>query len=221
MQTALYLTFPLLLTVVLLIRAELLKIRKQIYIFKPISTLLVLAIALTAFWDPAHNPTYTIGVVIGLLFSFGGDMALMFQENRKAFTIGLGLFLAAHIAYTVVFFLLGQATSWDLLTGAILLVIALVLYRLFAPNLDSMKIPVIVYIVVISLMVSRAQAAFASPHFGAAQAAMIATGANLFYLSDVILALNRFWKPWKYQRISLAFYYAGQFLIALAAGYFG
>jgi uncharacterized membrane protein YhhN len=160
-------------------------------------------------------------VLIGLLFSFGGDIALMFQDNRKAFTLGLGLFLLAHIAYTVVFIMLGRFTSWDLLSGVILLAAALSFYRLLAPNLGSMKVPVIAYIVIISLMVSRALSTFASPAFSITQAWMIAGGAILFYISDVILAANRFWKPWKYQRISLAFYYAGQFLIALAASFFG
>jgi hypothetical protein len=49
---------------------------------------------------------------------------------------------------------------------------------------------------------------------------MILTGALLFYISDIMLAANRFWKPWRYNRISLAFYYGGQLLIALAAGCF-
>ena len=221
MKTALYLIPVLFVTTVILIRAELLKIRRQIYIFKPISTLLLIGIALAAFWEPGYNPIYAIGVLVGLLFSFGGDMALMFQENRKAFTIGLGLFLAAHIAYTVVFMVLGQLTVWDLLSGAVLVAAAIGLYRLFVPQLGSMKAPVIVYIVVISLMVNRALAAFASPVFSCTQAWMISAGAVLFYISDVILAANRFWRPWKYQRISLAFYYSGQLLIALAASYFG
>lgn len=221
MKTALYLLPILLITATLLIRAELLKIRRQSYIFKPISTLLVIAAALAAFWEPAHNTTYTIGVLVGLLFSFGGDIALLFQEKRRPFMIGLVLFLAAHIAYTVVFILLGAFTAWDLLSGAILLVIAVSYYRLLAPNLGSMKIPVIVYIVIITLMVSRALSTFASPVFSTAQAWMVAGGAVLFYISDVILAANRFWQPWKYQRISLAFYYSGQFLIALAASFFG
>lgn len=144
----------------------------------------------------------------------------MFQDNPKAFRIGLVLFLLAHIAYTVVFIILGQFTAWDILSGVTLFAAALGLYRLFQPNLGSMKIPVILYIVVISLMVNRAIALFASPDFSCTQAWMIVAGAVLFYISDVILAANRFWRPWKYQRISLGFYYAGQMLIALAASYF-
>ena len=220
MKTFLYLIPVLAIFVIFLIRAELLKIRQQIYFLKPISTLLVIAVAVLSFWGPNYNATYSIGVIVGLLLSLGGDIALIFQENRKAFTIGLAFFLAAHIAYTVVFLLLCQLFAVEPLTGGLLLIAAVSLYKLFQPKLGSMKVPVIAYIVIISLMVNQALATFASPIFSASQAWMIASGALLFYISDVILAFNRFWKPWKYQRISLAFYYSGQLLIALAASCF-
>jgi hypothetical protein len=70
-------------------------------------------------------------------------------------------------------------------------------------------------------MVSRAVSTLASPLFSGTQAALIILGAVLFYVSDLILAAARFWRPWKYNRISLVFYYGGQTLIALAASYFG
>jgi len=60
----------------------------------------------------------------------------------------------------------------------------------------------------------------ASPAFSLGQGLMISIGAVLFYLSDVVVAANRFWKPMRYHRLSLALYYGGQFLIALAASYF-
>jgi hypothetical protein len=47
---------------------------------------------------------------------------------------------------------------------------------------------------------------------------MVLVGAALFYISDVILAANRFWKPWEYNRISLGFYYGGQLLICHQPG---
>jgi uncharacterized membrane protein YhhN len=220
MKTALYLIPVLVVTTTLLIRAELLKIHRQRYFFKPLSTLLVIAAAVIAFWEPNQEPIFTVGVLIGLVFSFGGDIALMFLDNPKAFRFGVVLFLIAQIAYSVVFILLGQFNPWDILSGAILLVCGWGFYRLLQPNLGSMKIPVIAYMVIISLMVNRAIAAFNSPAFSSTQAWMIAVGAALFYISDLILAANRFWRPWKYQRTSLALYYAGQLLIALAASYF-
>lgn len=220
MKLALYPVPVLVVTVFLLIRAEFLEQRRQIYILKPISTLLVIAVALLSFLEPTRNSTYTVGVVVGLVLSFGGDVALMFQENRRAFTGGLALFLLAHVAYTVVFALLGRLSGWDLLSAALLLMVGVGFYGLIRPNLGKMKGPVIAYILVISLMVNRAVSTLLSPIFGGGQALMVAIGSVLFYISDVILAANRYWRPWRYQRISLAFYYGGQLLIALAASYF-
>ena len=94
-------------------------------------------------------------------------------------------------------------------------------YKLIQPNLGTMRVPVIVYILVISAMVSRAVSTLASPVFSGTQAALIVVGAVLFYVSDIILAAARFWRPWKVHRISLIFYYGGQTLIALTASYFG
>ncbi len=220
MKTALYPIPILAVTAFLLIRAEMLGKRRQVYVLKPLSTLLVIAVAGLSFLEPARNLTYSAGILLGLLLSFGGDMALMFQEKRKAFMVGLALFLLAHVAYTVVFWLLGRFSAWDILSTLVLLAAGVTLYILFKPNLGTMKIPVIVYIAVISVMVNRAIGALFSPVFGSGQATLIITGALLFYISDVILAVCRFWRPWRYHRISLAFYYGGQVLIALAASYF-
>jgi uncharacterized membrane protein YhhN len=220
MRTALCLLPVLAIAVFFLIRAELLGRRYQVYFFKPLSTLIVIAIALLSLWKPTRNLTYTVGVLVGLLFSLGGDIALMFAERRQAFLIGLGLFLTAHIAYSIVFVLLGRFSGWDLLSGAVLLTAGMGFYRVVRPNLGSMRRPVIAYMVIISIMVHRALATLASPVFQPGQAGMVAVGAVLFYLSDLVLAANRFWRPLRCHRLSLALYHGGQCLLALAASYF-
>jgi uncharacterized membrane protein YhhN len=220
MQPAIYLVPIIAIAVTLLIRAELLNKRRHVYVIKPTATLLVIAVALLSLREPVWNPTYTWGVLIGLVFSLGGDVALMLKENPKAFKIGLGLFLLAHVAYTVVFTILGRFSTWDALSIPFLAAAGIGFYTLIRANLGTMRWPVVAYMVVISLMVSRAVSTLASPLFWTGQAVMVAVGAVLFYLSDVILAANRFWRPWKYDRVSLAFYYAGQLLIALAANAF-
>jgi uncharacterized membrane protein YhhN len=221
MKLVLYLIPFLVIAVFLLIRAEMLNERRQIYVFKPISTLMVIAAALLSFLEPSHNQMYTIGVLVGLLLSLGGDVALMFQENRQAFAVGLGLFLMAHVAYTLVFLVMGRFSGWDVLSAALLLIIGASFYTLIKPNLGKMHVPVVVYILVISLMVNRSVSVLLGPAFSKAQGIMVVMGAALFYVSDIILAASRFWKSWRYHRISLAFYYCGQFLLALTASYFG
>jgi hypothetical protein len=134
-KTAMYLVPVLAVTVFFLIRAELLEKRRQIYVIKPLSTLLVIAVAAVSFLEPTRNLTYTIGVLVGLLFSLGGDIALMFQENRRAFTLGLALFLVAHIVYVVTFTLLGRFSGWDILSTVVLLIAALGFYGLIPGTL--------------------------------------------------------------------------------------
>jgi uncharacterized membrane protein YhhN len=220
MKTVIYLIPVLAVFVFWLVRAEILNKPRQIYFVKPISTLTVIAVAALAFFEPRQNLTYAVGVLAGLLLCLGGDIALMFQENRKAFAIGLGLFLLGHIAYAATFALLGRFSVWDIPVAIALLVIGGSFFLLIKPKLGTLRVPVVVYIVVISVMVSCALSTLPSPVFTGGQAGWIALGAILFYISDVILAAARFWKPWRYHRISLVFYYGGQLLIALAANYF-
>lgn len=193
----------------------------HVYIAKPLSTLLVIAAALLSLAEPTWSPVYTTGVTVGLVLSLAGDVALMFPEKPGAFLAGLVFFLLAHIAYTVVFLTLGRFSPWDVLSAALLLLAAAGFYRLIRSGLGRLKGPVIAYMAVISFMVHRALSAFVSPAFTPGQAWMVASGAVLFYLSDVVLAADRFWKPWRYHPFSLALYYGGQLLLALAASYFG
>lgn len=218
MKPALFPLPILIVTVFFLIRADLRKDSRQIYIFKPISTTLLILTALLSYGEITTNATYTLGILIGLTLSFGGDIALMFQSNRKAFTLGLVLFLTAHLAYAVTFTRLANTSHWQI--TLLLLALSASFYRLLYTGLGSMKIPVLGYICIISMMVNQALATFSSNIFSTSQAWLISTGALLFYISDMFLALNRYWKPFKYQRISLAFYYGGQFLIALTASHF-
>jgi uncharacterized membrane protein YhhN len=219
MEAALYPIPALVVTVALLIWAETLGRRRQVFILKPLSTLLVITVAALSLLEPTRNLTYTVGALVGLSLSLGGDIALMFQ-SPKAFPLGLGLFLLAHIAYAATFVLLGRFSTWDVLSVAILSAVGVGFYILLRPNLGQMQMPVAVYIVVISVMVSRAAATLTSPIFSTRQALMILIGAMLFYVSDAILAADRFWRPWKYHHVGLAFYYGGQVLIASAASYF-
>ena len=220
MKLALYLVPVLVVMVFYLIRAEFRKAERQIYTLKPLSTLLVIFVATLSFAEAKMNLVYTLGVLVGLVLSLRGDIALMFPDNRKAFMTGLVLFLLAHVAYAITFTMLDGLHTIDWLTALVLLAIGGGFFFLIRGGLGKMKIPVIIYLVIISVMVNQALSTFTGSAFSALQAWMISIGAVLFYISDVILAVNRFWKPFEYNRISLAFYYAGQCLIALAASYF-
>lgn len=210
----------LILFVLLLIRAEFAEKRKQIYFFKPTSTLFVILIALfSILLNKDYNLNYTLAIVAGLLFSFGGDIALMFKSKR-AFMFGLILFLIAHIVYAIAFTVFSGFVKSDFISAMVLLFLAIIVFIYLYPGLNKLKIPVLFYILIISFMMNRAISTFYGEFFNYTQVMLISIGAGLFYMSDLILAVNKFRKPFKAHRISLFFYYSGQLLIALSTGFF-
>ena len=207
-------------TVTLLVWAEFRSDQRQVYFFKPLSTLLVIAVALLSFLAPGVRPGYTLGISLGLVLSLGGDVALMFKSN-KAFLVGLVLFLLAHVVYSIVFTVPNGFHPHDLIVAAVLLALAVPTYLYLQPGLGRMKGPVIFYIVVICFMVNRGFSAFFGNAFTTTQAWLMSLGATLFWLSDLVLAVNRFRHPFEANRLSLFLYYGGQLLIALSPSYFG
>jgi alkylglycerol monooxygenase len=210
----------LLVTVPLLVRAALRGDQRQVYVLKPLSTLLVIAVALLSLLTPAAQPPFTLWIAAGLVLSLGGDVALMFETNR-AFLVGLVLFLLAHVVYSITFTVPNGFHPADIATGAVLLVVAVAIYLYLRPGLGRMQGPVIAYTLIICFMVNRAISAFFGNAFTTTQAWLLSLGAVFFMLSDIVLAVNRFRRPMEKHRLSLLAYYLGQLLIALSPAYFG
>ncbi|MBN1574071.1 MAG: lysoplasmalogenase [Deltaproteobacteria bacterium] len=206
--------------VAVLVTSELKKVKKGTYATKPVATLLVILTALLSFKVPETTRQYTLLIVIGLVFCFGGDMALMFMESKKAFLIGLVLFLLGHVVYAVTFLIYGGDSSHLLLTALVLFVIGVFIYAFLYPGLGKMKVPVAFYILIISAMVAAAAASLFSASVPKTVAWLITIGSVLFWVSDIVLGVNRFRIPLKYDRLSLIAYYSGQFLIAVSTYYF-
>jgi len=207
-------------TVTTLVWAEFRGAQRLVYVVKPLSTLLVIVVALLSLGQPDARPAFTWWVTAGLVLSLGGDVALMFEAER-AFLVGLVLFLLAHVVYAIGFTLPNGFYAQDLIVAAALLAVALGVYAYLKPGLGRMKGPVIFYIAVICVMVNRAISAFWGDYFSLPQAWLLTLGAGLFWLSDLVLAVNRFRRPFKANRLGLFLYFGGQLLIALSPSYFG
>lgn len=206
-------------TVTLLIWAQFRDDKRQVYLWKPLSTVLVIVVALLSLGQPNAIPSFTLWVTAGLVLSLGGDVALMFKSNR-AFLVGLLLFLLAHVVYSIALTMWNGFHPQDLVSGLVLLVLAAAVFLYLRPGLDGMQGPVIFYVLVICFMVNRAISTFFGDTFTLMQAWLLSVGATLFWLSDLVLAVNRFRHPFKANRLSLYLYYGGQLLIALSPSYF-
>ncbi len=206
-------------SVSLLVWFEITKKKTGIYIAKPISTILVIIACLLSLSDAGSCVPFTLSILAGLILSFGGDLALMFQEKAAPFRIGLVLFLLAHVVYGITFISFSGSVAQFPLISALFFGLGTAVYLLLLPGLGPMKVSVGVYILIISFMAAAAVSTLYSGDITSRMAILIAAGSILFYISDVILALNRFRLPMKYNRLSLVPYYAGQFLIAASTYY--
>ncbi len=182
----------------------------QVYLFKPLTTILILLIAVLA--PDRLAPAYRYLIVTGLFFSLWGDVFLMLPSDR--FVAGLASFLVAHLFY-IVAFSTGAAVEANLWTLLPVALFTCVLLAVIVPGAGRAKVAVAVYAVVISVMLWRALERCAQ--FGGAPEALACVGAVLFVISDSAIAVNRFTKPFApAQAVILGTYFPAQWLIALS-----
>jgi len=185
--------------------------RWLVYLFKPLTTTLILVLALTARGPLLSR--YKLAIVIGLVFSLGGDVFLMLPGDL--FLAGLSSFLIAHIAYVVAFTSDARLASRRL-PFLIWMAIGVANIMLLWPGIPApLRIPVVLYTAIILTM--AAQAASRALTLRVASARNAAIGAALFVISDTLIGLDRFRPNLDFSPAQvLGTYYAAQWLIALS-----
>ena len=164
-------------------------------------------------WQGRHGrrPITWALLLAGLLLSMAGDICLLFPE---AFTAGLLAFLCAHGAYLTM--LRRDSRRWLPHTGALLCTVTagagLYVYLWTHGLPDTLRLPVLVYVWVISLMAAQAIGRAAVLRTGASRC--VAWGALSFMTSDSILAFDKFVQPVPASYVwVLGTYYLAQALI--------
>jgi uncharacterized membrane protein YhhN len=182
-------------------------------------SLLSLLFVITVFLQPGANETFAGHLKAGLILCLGGDVFLALS-GLKWFRAGLVAFLLGHGFYILAFSVLVPFNGWFSPGDFLILAISLGACRWLWPHLGTMKLPVLAYVVVITLMVFGAWAVFERPGLPSSGAALIFWGAILFYLSDLLVARDQFIrKAFPNRLIGLPLYYTGQFLLAFSPGY--
>ena len=211
-MTDLYLTLVVAISGFICINAMEQDNRRIVYIAKPLTTLLIITLAVLNANRGGNWGGTSIAILVGLVFSVGGDIFLMLPNDQ--FMPGMACFAAAQISY-IVGFSWGQA-FWGLpLLLVALLVYGVYIYSMLAEKLDSLRIPIIIYITLILVMAWRAILYASNTDMAGAWTAGL--GALFFVASDSLLALNRFSKPIHHHPTwVLTTYYVAQWLIAIS-----
>ena len=175
----------------------------------------------TALIQPHPVPAYYHRILAGLVFGLIGDICLAIPGNRS-FRIGLFTFLVGHIFYVWAFADLTGLHNWASPVQLFILACSGGAFWWLRPHVGRMRVPVVVYLVVITLMLAGAWAVFRHPEIETAGRAFVWIGALCFYASDLFVARQRFVTEQYLNRlIGLPLYYTGQFLLAFSVGIVG
>ena len=157
---------------------------------------------------------------LGLVLALIGDVLLLWPQ--RFFALALLTFLLAQVSYIIALnipipdlsvFGLGLAVMYGVMAA-----------RIF-PHLDAglrksgqsrLRIPVLIYSIVITLMLLSASLPLFRPDWAALPAGLVFLGAALFFLSDLLLAWLRFVRPLPNGRtLNMLAYHLGQILLTL------
>jgi uncharacterized membrane protein YhhN len=159
------------------------------YFTKPLIIPLLAAIYIS--YQHPRKSIFKDHILLGLFFSWAGDVLL---QAPNLFIPGLLSFLTAHIFYIIYFAKTksDQTSFFKLRPIMLIAVMAYLLEFLYIlwPTLGPMRIPVLIYGITISTMLSAALWQYQKLENKTALYFII--GATLFVTSDSLLALNMF-----------------------------
>lgn len=189
------------------------------YIIKPS---IVLSLLTVLFLGTKLKGRFHKRIFTGLIFALTGDILLIYaKQNEAYFMYGLLAFLLCHLFYISAFYLdFKSAQELDKKGARIAILLCAILaigyYFFLRPHLGIMKLPVMIYILVISMMMMMAS--FRNLRVNTISFKLILFGAIFFMLSDAILAYNKFVMPIDHTGLwIMATYMIAQYLITIGA----
>jgi len=144
--------------------------------------------------------------LLALVLSLIGDILLMFDNGSPNFFIaGLGSFLLAHIMYALVFLKKGKPNKRIWIFLSVLILYGFGLFYMIKDGLGNMLIPVLLYIMAIFSMATaafvRKESVLNTSFY------LVLIGALLFMLSDSLIAVDKFYKPFQLSNLSIMLTY--------------
>jgi uncharacterized membrane protein YhhN len=186
------------------------------FVAKPLIIPLLLGYYLTKSDTPSY---FLIGALVA---SWAGDVLLLFQSrNEIFFLLGLSAFLMAHLFYIFCYRQNRAANQPDqlLTTRKIrlsfpVLLVGTGLVVLLNPSLGDLKMPVLMYALILIFMVLNAVFRYGRTSPGSFW--LVFAGAVLFMISDSLLAIDKFFIPLAYSGVMIMGTYAtAQLLIVM------
>jgi len=191
-------------------------------VLKAFTSAVFIAIAILAHWAGNGNLSYFVFTIIALILCTFGDVFLEIAKHDSLginyFVYALSAFFTAHIAFLVLFCRITGVYSLDFFATAAILILLVILAKTMHLDFLNMDNYVFAYAMAMTLMFVKSLSLLYGGHYTSIRNIMVATGAGLFLVSNIIYAFILFREkshPVLYA-VSAVVYYTGQTLIALS-----
>lgn len=215
--------------------------------FQPLTTIIILFVAVTSFFSPTGNTFFSICIVAGMLLSTRADFSIVDLSDSSAFVTGIIFFCLANIAYGIGLTGLNGFQLQDIFPLLAGLILCAGISIGFWPSLKlgkpqneketkkappqkedmTLKIGMVFFCLVFCYIIARSLILFDAPGFSPIQAILLTTGLTVYFYGDLRLATRQFISlnlPLSTGPLPLTSgpwtYGIGQLLIALSASYF-
>lgn len=150
-------------------------------------------------------------IALGLLFAFGGDVAI-----NKNFVIGAGIFALGHVFFVIGYCYLQKIKALEVLISGVVFLLS-ACFLCFSPIVqfepDLLRWVCVLYALIISCMLGKACANFIRQK--QAFYLIIAVASILFFFSDLMLLLDWFVGLWSWtNEACMATYYPALIMLA-------
>jgi len=169
-------------------------------VFKPLTTILVIVLALL---QPVYiHENYRYLILAGLIFSLIGDIMLVWPKEK--FIPGLISFFIAHIVF-IAAFATDYGFQWDWIFLLVVIVLLAPYLWVLLRHTKEMTIPVTAYAIILTVLLWQALSRFW--YFGDDRTLYIFLGSVLFVFSDAVLAYDKFVKKFRLAEVLLMITY--------------
>jgi uncharacterized membrane protein YhhN len=185
----------------------------RVVLYQPGSVILSWLIAASSLLQPAVNLPFTMVVLTGMAIAIVGDFLNLEMEDPRVILRGLVIAVAAYLTYGVGVTWISGFHARDVVVAAPLLVFYVFLMRYLWPELGSMRIPALVYGLVLPFAFWRAASTFFGSELSPLQSALLSLGTLSLYIGDIEFAIHTYKR-----RLAVMYgpvlYAGGQLLIA-------
>ena len=187
----------------------------RVIVYQPASVILSWSIAASSLLQQDANQAFTAVVLSGMGIAIVGDFLNLDMENPKVILRGLVIAVAAYLTYGIGVTAINGFHPQDLIAGAPLLIFYAVLMRHLWPDLGELRLPGLIYGLVLPFTLWRALSCFFGTELSALQATSLSLGALCLYAGDIEFAIHTYKRrlPVVYGPI---LYAGGQLLIAVS-----